>query len=444
MHNLYTQSIDHCFEKEIGANGLSQSAFEVLAEKAAQASARQKDIAEAGGLRLYQVPYERTDLDDMAAVADHLLQNTEDLFVLGIGGSSLGAQALAQIAGWGTQAYRPATLASGHPTRFHFLENPDAPTMSAALASVDLATTRFLVVSKSGGTAEPLLQLMTALDALQSAGFGSDLARHMAVITEPPKNGTSNILRAIAEQIGCPTIEHDPGVGGRFSALTNVGLLPALMMGLDPVKVREGAAAVLEDAFANNTAAPIVGAALGVGLEAEKGCTISVLFSYADRLEKMGLWYRQLWAESLGKDGKGTLPVTSVGPTDQHSQLQLYLGGPKDKFYTVMTTKTAGQGPKAPAAMAEKFNLAYLADRTIGDLVDAEQRATYNTLVNNQCVARRIDLPAVTEETIGALMMHFMLETIITADLIQVDPYDQPAVEEGKVLARQYLNEMKT
>ena len=151
----------------------------------------------------------------------------------------------------------------------------------------------------------------------------------------------------------------------------------------------------------------------------------------------------QLWAESLGKDGKGTLPVRAVGTVDQHSQLQLYLAGPADKLFTVILTEAAGTGRVVPPELAQGEALSYLAGRKMGDLLDAEQRATAETLIRHGRPTRLLRLGRVDEAAMGALMMHFFLETIITAHLWSVDPFDQPAVEEGKILARQYLGKMR-
>lgn len=148
---------------------------------------------------------------------------------------------------------------------------------------------------------------------------------------------------------------------------------------------------------------------------------------------------RQLWAESLGKGGQGTLPATGIGPVDQHSQLQLYLAGPADKSYTVMSVASAGAGPRVTT---DDPALAYLNGKTIGDLMDAEYRATVETLKSNNRPVRTIDVPVLDETAMGALLMHFMLETIIAAHLMGIDPFDQPAVEEGKILARDYLGRM--
>ena len=164
---------------------------------------------------------------------------------------------------------------------------------------------------------------------------------------------------------------------------------------------------------------------------------------YADRLAAFGLWFRQLWAESLGKDGKGSTPIRAVGAVDQHSQLQLYLAGPRDKMFSLVTLDVAGSGGVIPASFADDPSLAYLAQRSLGDLLAAEQRATAESLVRNGRPTRVFRVGKLDERALGALLMHFMLETIIAAHLLGVDAFDQPAVEEGKVLARQYLSEMK-
>jgi len=179
-------------------------------------------------------------------------------------------------------------------------------------------------------------------------------------------------------------------------------------------------------------------AALNVALGAQ-GKTISVLMAYADRLERFSRWYVQLWAESLGKDGKGSMPISALGPVDQHSQLQLFIDGPRDKFITVVTVANAGRGPRMPADLAKLAGEPDIAGKTIGELVAAEGRATAETLAKSGCPVRTIHLDALDETTLGELLMHFMLETIIAARLLGVDPFDQPAVEDGKVLAKRYL-----
>jgi glucose-6-phosphate isomerase len=165
------------------------------------------------------------------------------------------------------------------------------------------------------------------------------------------------------------------------------------------------------------------------------------MMAYADRLERFTRWYVQLWAESLGKDGKGTTPLAALGPVDQHSQLQLFMAGPRDKLFTVVTVKPQGRGPRLDSDLAKLAGEPDFGGRTIGDLVAAQGRATAETLARNDCPVRTIELDRLDERHLGALLMHFMLETIIAAHLIGVDPFDQPAVEEGKVLAKRYLKD---
>jgi glucose-6-phosphate isomerase len=161
--------------------------------------------------------------------------------------------------------------------------------------------------------------------------------------------------------------------------------------------------------------------------------------AYADRLERFTRWYVQLWAESLGKGGKGTTPIAALGPVDQHSQLQLYMAGPRDKLITVLTVASAGRGPRIDADLARIAGEPDFGGKTIGDLAAAEGRATAETLAKNGCPVRTMHLERLDEAALGELLMHFMLETIIAARLLGVDPFDQPAVEEGKVLAKRYL-----
>ena len=163
--------------------------------------------------------------------------------------------------------------------------------------------------------------------------------------------------------------------------------------------------------------------------------------AYADRLERFTHWYVQLWAESLGKNGKGNTPLAALGPVDQHSQVQLFIGGPRDKLFTVVTVAGAGSGPRIDGELAKLAGEPSFGGKTIGDLVAAEGRATAETLVRNGCPVRTLHLAKLDEAGLGELLMHFMLETIIAAHLLGVDAFDQPAVEEGKVLTKKYLTQ---
>lgn len=430
----YTCDITKSLQASIGNGGLSGAGYEAALIRAQAAAARLKAQHETGTLVLTQLPNETADLAALKPFATALLKDTTDLVILGIGGSSLGAQALAQLTGWGLPGYQSP---KGRPTT-HLPENLDPLTFERLLGSCDLKTTRFLVVSKSGGTAEPLTQMLAAMTTLKAAGGGDYLAQHFAVLTGP---GKENPLRQVAEDQGFPILDH-ADIGGRFSVLSNTGLLPADLLGLDGARLRKGAAICLEATLSDEMAPVIQCAATTIGLLEERDMSLSALTSYDDRLQRFGLWFRQLWGESLGKDGKGLTPLAGVAPVDQHSQLQLYLAGPNDKLHTIITREVKGEG-LTPSADVATGALAAYAGTTMGDLLDAEQRATLATLAQNGRPVRHLHLPKLEEENLGALLMHFMLETVLVADMLGVNAFDQPAVEEGKILARTYLAEAR-
>ena len=404
------------------------SGFDAALKEGAAALDWLRDQKKSKSLELLDI-VERTD--DIAAakeVADAWAKDTTDIAILGIGGSSLGGQALKAIA-----------KANPNGPRVTFHDNPDPWSWQDTLKSVDLKTTRFVVISKSGGTAETLFQALTAAEAIEKAGGGKWLKHHFAAITEPKKS----VLTDFADSIGAPKLDHPLGIGGRYSVLSMVGVLPALLMGMDVSALRAGAKAVVDATMATDGIAngPLAGAALHHALDKQGKLTHTVLWNYADRLATFSGWWRQLWAESLGKDGKGATPVGAVGPVDQHSQLQLFRDGPNDALYTIVAPATKGEGLIAPPERSKALGLDYLAGKHMGDLVAAEARATAQTLSRNKRPVRQIAVPTLDERSTGALMMHFMLETILMGRLMGVDPFDQPGVEEGKVLARKYLEE---
>jgi glucose-6-phosphate isomerase len=387
-----------------------------------------------GALPLLRLPEKRDDIATILGYATLLRDGTSDVVFLGTGGSSLGGQTLAQRAGYAV----PGVGALRDPPRIHFMDNLDPESFGALLERLPLRTSRFVAISKSGGTGETLMQTIAALDAVKAAKLSPH--DHFLGVSEPAKPGKANGLRDLLSAYQIRAMDHDPGVGGRFSVLTNVGLLPAAVCGLDIGAIREGATVALAPVLANKPPAEVpaaVGAALAVALAPSK--PISVLMAYADRLERLTRWYVQLWAESLGKDGNGTTPLAALGPVDQHSQLQLFIAGPRDKLFTVLTVATAGGGPRMDAGLAKLAGEPDFAGKTIGDLVAAQGRATAETLARNGCPVRTIALDRLDERHVGELLMHFMLETIVAAHLLGVDPFDQPAVEEGKVLAKKYL-----
>ena len=428
---FYSHVIDDALESKVGKSGLPRASLDRELARASAALDKFRQWKADGTLPLLSLPGAR---DDLALLKPHAARfaKFEHVIVLGTGGSSLGGQTLVALK---DQGFGPL---SGRP-KLWFMDNVDPSTFAELAARLPLARTGLIVISKSGTTAETLTQFLTLLPEFEAKVGKDKLAEHVIAITEP----SDNALGRLAGRIGCPILDHDPKVGGRFSVLSLVGLLPAMIAGLDVGAVREGAASVLDPVLEASDArdlAPAVGAALSVGLARERGIGTTVLMPYCDRLGYFGFWYRQLWAESLGKGGNGTTPVRAMGTVDQHSQLQLYLGGAPDKMFTVLILDTAGKGAKiAPEALGGDKALAYLANQSLGDLLLAEAEATAVTLVKNGRPTRVMRIAALDERVMGALMMHYMLETMFAAQLLGVDAFDQPAVEEGKILTRQYL-----
>ncbi len=435
------QTIDSCFDVEVGEAGLSRDDYEAVLARTEAGLVWLREARESGALPLLSLPGRTDDLAEIAEAATWLSEGTSDVIVLGTGGSSLGGQTLAQVGGW----HLPVSSDFRDGPRLHFLDNLDPYGLAYALSSLPLETTRAIVVSKSGGTGETLIQTMALLSAFEDAGMKEKIGNRVLGLSEPAISGKLNKLRKLLEPFDVRFLEHDAGVGGRFSALTNVGLIPAVIAGLDAEEIRRGAARALKpvlDGAAPGDVPAAVGAAISVAYAEKRGITQNVMLGYGDRLERFTRWYVQLWAESLGKQGRGMTPIAAIGPVDQHSQLQLFLDGPADKLFTVITTDVADKGPRIDPALAAEAGQPEFGGRTVGDFVASQQRATTETLARNGRPVRVLNVSMVDAERIGELMMHFMLETILAAHLIGVDAFDQPAVEEGKILARTYLEEM--
>jgi len=369
------------------------------------------------------------DMAPMMELASHISLKFTDLIVLGTGGSSLGAQAALAL----------ARFKNGPNTRIHTPDSLDAYEMDKLFRNLVPSNTHVLTISKSGTTGETLAQLLACRSWKETANPDGSLAEHFSFITEPGERA----LRTYGEALGSIILEHATDIGGRFSVLSNVGMLPVAVAGLSVSSFRSGAQKFCQTFIENpETSIAVIGAALIHTLNREKGVTQILTMPYAESLRAFTRWHCQLWAESVGKNGLGTTPIRAVGPVDQHSQLQLYLDGPDDKFYTIVTIPSYGKGPKIDAAEARKYGLDYMADRTIGDMVTCQSRATQDTLRKRGRTVREIVVDNVNEENLGGLFASFMLETIITAQLMGVNAYDQPAVEEGKKLTRTYLDDL--
>ena len=431
---LYSHVIDGALDDKIGKVGLPRAVLDRELARASVALDKIRRWREDGTLPLLRLPAARDDLAQLKPHADRFAR-FEHVVVMGMGGSSLSGKALVALKdqGFGSAKGRP---------KVWFMDNVDPATYAELTSRLPLDRTGIIPISKSGGTPETIAQFHAVLEGMQTK-LGKAADGRVIAITE----ASDNPLRRWTSRLGATILDHDPRIGGRYSALSLVGMLPAMIAGVDCVAVREGAASVLDPALAANDArslAPAIGAALSVGLAQQRGINVTVLMPYVDRLETFAFWYRQIWAESLGKDGKGTTPVRALGTVDQHSQVQLYLGGPSDKLFTLVIQDTAGKGPRMSAeALGGDKSLDYLAGQTMGDLLLAEADATAASLIKNGRPTRLIRIATLDEKVLGALMMHYILETIIAGELLGVDAFDQPAVEEGKVLTRQYLSQRR-
>lgn len=427
LGDLYTQDISNCFNTPDTNNGIDESDFNrhVQALKSGVDHIRTQYAEHA--LPLWQLPEKIDDLPQMAEIANRL-QTYDNVVVLGTGGSSLGAQALQLLAGY--QAGKS----------LHIVANVDPFVFHQKMSNLDFSKTGFLVISKSGETTETIMQFLTILPQIREQIPHHKIRDHVVFITE----NTDNSLRTLASRFGCDVLDHDPNVGGRYSVLSNVGLLPALIMGLPAHELRHGAGAVLQNLLTEENPAkmaPVAGSALNLSVM-DKGMNNTVMLAYSDRLGSLARWHRQLWAESLGKNGNGTTPIYAMGPVDQHSQLQLWLDGPRDKLFNVLShpmIDTESHAPTADDELDHVENLRYMKNCTLGDLMNQSRRATANTLIENGLPVRQLIMDKPAMVNMGALMMHFVLETVLTAHALGINPYDQPAVERGKVLLKRYM-----
>ena len=430
----YSHDIDGCFTAESAESaGLTPARFEPWRARAGQALAGLRAQRDAGQAPAFvDLPERRDDLEPVARLARHFANGFDTVLVLGTGGSSLGGKAVAALAqrGFGPPPGAPEV---------RFLDNVDPDTFHAMAGRLNPAKTGVLAISKSGGTAETLCQLAIVMAWLGAGNGDSHLGQHVAVMTENPESP----LGRLAGEHRLTVLDHDPNLGGRFSVLATAAL-PAMLLGLDVGRLRAGAAAVNAaalDAPDPAQAAPARGAAVQVALAREAGVSQSVLMPYCDRLFWFARWYRQLWAESLGKQGQGTTPIDAIGTVDQHSQLQLYLDGPVDKLFTLIEVPAGDQGPAVDPYLVPGAD--YLAETTMGQLFDAEARATRDSLRAHGRPVRTLALEGLDEVRLGGLFQHFMLETAIAAELLGVDAYDQPAVEDGKQRTQAFMRDLK-
>ena len=425
-------SLDYTFMLDDAVpGGVPLTAWVSAAGAFAAARASVEARHRSGELGFLDLPGDGGLLGQTAAFSGRVRGRFRDVVVLGIGGSALGPVAL-------RTALRPPQwnqlndrARDGWP-RLHVLDNVDPVTVAATLDRVALAETLFLVVSKSGGTAETMAQYLIVRARLEDARL--PLADHLAFVTDPQRGA----LRPIAARDGIPTLDIPANVGGRFSVLSPVGMLPAALIGIEVAAILEGAADLVRrcgdaDPSRNPAAAFAV---LQWLADTIGGRPVHVLMPYADPLRDVAAWFVQLWAESLGKrrggGHVGPTPVPALGATDQHSQVQLFMEGPPDKTLTFLAVRQPEVDLSIPRLHADVPDLSYLGGHSLWELLNAERRATAGALAARGRPSVTIELDRIDPWHVGGLLMLFEVATAYAGALYDINAFDQPGVELGK------------
>jgi glucose-6-phosphate isomerase len=424
----------------LGSGGIDPERLDgELAERFQRARARVDRQRESGELGFLDLPGDRGAVKAIREVADSFGQWFENLVVVGIGGSSLGARALTEAL-LGVHWNLRSDEERDHFPRLHFLENADPDSFTELLGRIDPRRTLFNVVSKSGSTAETMAQFLAVEGILEAALGEEKVGGHLLFTTDP----SAGPLRKLAEARGVPSMAIPANVGGRFSVLSPVGLLPGAIVGIDPDEVLAGAAEMARrceaDQLRENPAGLV--AVLLHSLDRDGGRSVHVMMPYADRLRNLSLWFQQLWAESLGKgqdlDGRpvetGPTPLAALGAVDQHSLLQLLMEGPRDKVVLFLRRKEAEGRVEIPQRYPDEEALAYLGDSELGELLEVERRATAEALRRSGRPSLVVEVDRLDARAMGELFMLFQLATVYGGALYGVDPLDQPGVELGKRL----------
>lgn len=402
--------------------------------KSAQ-EARGKELADrlaremgAGELPFLTMPYRARLEEDMAAVLPKI-KKFNHMLVLGIGGSALGLRAM-------QRAFAPGQDGPGHKGPWLWVaDNVCAEQFEALLEKLDPKDTVVVTISKSGGTIETLSQYFLVCDWLKAA-VGDAWGQQMVVITDLKKG----FLREEAQRHNLASLEVPDFLGGRYSALSAVGLLPAAFMGIDWKALLDGAASVAAPLVKDPSSLPqhpSFALACWANALMEQDYSQLLFFCYIPQWSVYGPWFAQLWAESLGKDGKGSMPVPATGVTDQHSVNQMFLDGQRDKGCIFLTAQNQPQGRDFGQNLPEKW--AWLRGKPFGSLLEAEGLGTRMALCKSGVPLVHVDMGDTGAKSAGALMLLLEAATIFTGWLMGINPVDQPAVELGKRLANTRL-----
>ncbi len=364
----------------------------------------------------YQIFEEENFLEELEAMKTFAKNATgafDDIVVCGIGGSALGIITIAE------------SCAKKNAPKLHVLENIDPDMISSALQRISLERTLFIFISKSGETIETLAQYEFFLEAMKRENC--DPKTHSVIIT-----GKSGYLYEQSKKEGITKFSVPENVGGRFSVLSSVGLLPALMLEIDVEEVLAGAREMVKIFTSEDSEKNLPFQLANLQFSANK--PITVLMPYASRLRSLGMWYAQLLAESTGKNGKGFTMLPSVGPTDQHSQLQLFSEGPNDKLILFLEVEHFLENPT--------FSGNFLGSKktfSFTELLHCERKGTQKSLEEKNIMTALISISSISEYEMGQLFLFFEGATAFLGEMMEINAFDQPGVERGKVLAKEML-----
>jgi glucose-6-phosphate isomerase len=421
------------------AHGLGRAEIQRAAPAVRELLARIEREHKAGQHRYRDLPHDTDMLKQVRAAVRRYAGRFENLVVLGIGGSALGNVALQTALNPPYYNLMPTRARRG--PRLFVMDNVDPVQFGNLLDLLGsgLRKTLFNVISKSGETAETASQFLIVYDLLARRLGKKGLTRNMLVTTDPA-GGT---MRGIVDAQGFDALPVPPGVGGRFSVLSAVGLFSAGLCGIHIDRLLAGAA-TMGGRAAQRVVQKNPAAMLALLLHAfyVRGKRLHVMMPYSFQFKDLADWYRQLWAESLGKqqdlEGRpvivGPTPIKALGATDQHSQVQLYREGPNDKVFIFLEVGKFARDVKIPRVAGMPADLAYLPGHSLGALLNAEKRATEHALVASHRPCLTIRFPVVNEETVGQFILLWEAATTIMAGLLNVNAYDQPAVQLGKEL----------
>ena len=406
------------------ASSISSKAFDIV-----------KENRGTGMMGWTELPYNQNEIvEDIIATAKDIKKKFDNFVVLGIGGSALGPTAVFQALCHLRHNELPKSKRKF--PKLYVEDNVDPERMKALLDVIDLDKTMFNVITKSGSTSETMSQYLIIMDLLKKK-FGDKAKEHMIATTSEKKG---NLIK-IAKEEGLKTFYIPDGVGGRFSELCPVGLLPAAVVGIDIKAMLEGAKHMDKVCSTKNLKKnPALISALLEYLSMKKGKNISVMMPYADSLRYVADWYCQLWGESLGKavDNEGNYvyvgqtPVKALGVTDQHSQVQLYREGPFDKVITIIGVENYRTEVKISDGCENIPDVNFLCGHTMNELINSERVATEYALTTAKRLNYTIMLPEVNAFTIGELLYLFELETAYCGAMLNIDTFNQPGVEGGK------------